>query len=210
MPPIQSRKRNTAIAARNRMAKRAKRQRFFKENKQRIMYAVIFLVLFLIFAFMTPYGPEYYKSKIDETKMTSKSYVREGYVKQLYNLGMFYNYTFRETEALNCFNEIYRLYAGYSLLDYVANPEESFEKQRQTLLSIERDGFAGPPFKISDSDLPYVGYAIYHAGESMVKTMSRLLVNKAYADLYIGEFYEKHPDKCDPEVTDLIRSYIRK
>lgn len=210
MPPIQSRKRNTALAARNRMAKRAKRQRFFKENKTRIMYGVILLFLLFLFAFFTPYGPDYYKSKIDETKMASKSYVREGYIKELYGLALFYNYTFREAEALKCFDEIYRLYAGFTLLDYVRSPEDNLEKQRQAILAMEREGFAGPPFKIADSDLPYVGYAIWHAGENMVKVMSRLLVNKAYEDLYLGEFYEKHPDKCDPEVTDLIRSYIRK
>lgn len=201
---------STAKEARARLAKRARRQRFWKENKKRISVVILLLILLVVLAFVTPWGPDYYRSSIEETKMEAPNRVRPGAVRELYNLATFYDYTMRDDNALDCFDEIALMYFGCKLTTYSADPEANFEVRLKAQAAIETGESHGPPFAVDASDLPYVGKAVFIAGQLMQNKMSKIIVARMYHDLYTEEFLKKHPEACEPEITAAIQGFTRR
>lgn len=197
-----------ASAAKARMAKRARRQRFWKENKKRILYGVVIFLLLVFLALGTPWGPNYYYGKIQARKMASPQAVSDGVLRDLYKLGVFYQYTMREQDALRMFNEMATLYYGFTLSEYATNPDRAFEKRRDAEIRIERGQSNGPPFRVSNEDMRYIPLAIWKVGEIIQKTQSRQFTVRLYDELYINEFLELHPELADPEVTSLVRASV--
>ena len=196
-----------AAKARARMARRAKRARFFKENKKRILLGFVVFLLLLFLAFFTPFGPDYYRSEIDMHKMESPRAVTPGYIRDLYKLGVFYNMTMRKSQALECYDEIGRLFFGFKLVEYSLNPGGAFEKRRQAELNIKRGQGNGPPFVVSEIDIPYVALAIWRTGEIIMHDRSRTFAHTIYRDLYVNEMMEQYPEYLDKDVTEFIVNF---
>lgn len=201
-------KASTAAGARARMAKRARRQRFWKENKKRIMIGFLVFLFVAFLALATPWGPDYYWNKIQETKMDTPGVVRAGTLQDLYKLGVFYDYTMRSDGAMKCYNEIGKLYFGFTLSEYSVNPETAFEIRRKAQNDIKKGLSKGPPFTVAAEDLPAVSYAIWRAGEIVGKTQSKQFVYRLYNDLYVEELQENHPEALDPQITNIVTAFI--
>lgn len=197
-----------AAAARARMAKRAKRARFWKENKKRITYVVICFLLVVFLAFFTPIGPDYYYSTLLNRKMATRDTVAPSYVKDLYGLGMFYNYTMRKEKAVECFDEIGQLYFGFKITDYAKNPDNALERRQQAEDRIKKGLGYGPPFKIEESELKYVGNSVWKVGEIIGVNQSKQFVNRIYDGLYMLELNEKHQNSLDPGITAIVKASV--
>lgn len=197
-----------AAAARARMAKRSRRQRWIKENKKRITIGILVFIVIAFLAIFTPWGPEFYYNEVQARKMESKDVVSPGAIRDLYSLATFYHYSFREKNALDIYNEIGIAYFGFKITDYGLSPENAKEKRRQAELN-KKKGVSGiPPFKIDDSDLPYVGLAIFRTGEIMQKDRPKQFIYRVYQELYLDEFLEEHPDAADADITDEVQRYV--
>lgn len=197
-----------AAAARARMAKRSRRQRWIKENKKRILYAVLAFILLLFLAFFTPWGPEYYYTDIQMNKMENPRTVTPGTLGRLYKLGFFYQVTFRDDAALEVYNEIGTLFFGFKLSDYANRPEDSLEKQRVALNNKKKGLSVGPPFVVAEEDVRYVGLAIYRTGEILQKRGSKQFILRLYDDLYFKMFKEDHPDAGDPDAERVMKGFV--
>ncbi len=197
-----------AAKARGRMARRAKRDRWFKENKKRILMIFLGFLLIAFLAFFTPWGPDYYYNKLQEKKMSAPDTVAAGYIEGLYKLGVFYNFTMRENDAMRCYNELSTLYYGFSIYDYATNPETALDKRDDAEARKKKNLSNGPPFRVPDSDLKYIGYSIWRVGEIIQKAQSRQFTLRIWKDLYLDEFKEQHPIQCDPKVTEIVKNYV--
>lgn len=197
-----------AAKAKARMAKRAKRARFFRENKKRLLMIFLGFLLIVFLLFGTPWGPNYYYMRIQEQKMENPGTVAPGYLRKLYNLGIFYAYTMRGGDALRCFNEIGTLYYGFSIMDYAQNPEGAEDKRFEAEKRIRKGLGNGPPFKVPEEDIKYVGYAIYEVGELIRKEQSRQFPYRIYQGLYLDNIMKEHPLSCDPEITRIVTNYV--
>ncbi len=197
-----------AAKARSRMAKRAKRDRWWKENKKRLLMIFLGFLLICFLCFFTPWGPEYYYSKLQDRKMASPDAVAAGYIEGLYKLGVFYNFTLRNSDAIRCYDEVGSLYFGYGITEYSKNPEAALDK-RFTLDDRKKKGLSpGPPFIVPSSDLKYVGLAIWRVGEIIQKDQSRQFTYRIYNGLYLEDFKEANAIHCDPHVTEIVKNYV--
>lgn len=199
-----------AAAARARMAKRSKRQRWIKENKKRITYCVLGFILLVFLAIFTPFGPDFYYNNIQMRKMESPTNIAPGTLKDLYSLAMFYQYTFRTKQALEVYNEMAGYYYVFKLTEYANNPDMAWEKRRTALNAVKSGGSKGPPFTINDIDMPYVGLAIFRAGEIMQGDQPKQFVYRIYKDLYLEEFKVEHPEAVEEKPTELIQRFVDK
>lgn len=193
--------------ARQRMAKRAKRSRFWKENKKRLTIIILAFLAVVFVVFFTPLGPDYYRAKIEERKMETSRNVAAGAIKDLYNLGVFYQYTMRKPKALEVYDEIGRLFFGHKLVEYAMNPERVYERRLEMETNVKRGTSSGPPFVVPDSDIPYVALAIWRVGEIIQFDRSKHFAYNLYNDLYLEEMGERYPHELDPEVTALVQAY---
>lgn len=191
-----------AAAARARMARRAKRTRFLKENKKRIIILFLCFLVVVFLAFFTPWGPDYYYSDIQITKMQDAGTVTPGAIERLYKLGRFYGYTFRKPKAQEMYNEIAVAFYGFKLQEYAQNPDRANEKRFQAQRAIAKDLSKGPPFKVSPLDVPYVGYAIVAMADILMESGPKDFPRKLYHNLYMEDFYVEHPEACDPALTE--------
>lgn len=203
-------KKNKAAAARARMASRAKRQRWWKQNKKRVLYIVLSAILLGILAFLTPWGPDYYRGQLENNKFESPGRLAPGYIKGMYNLGTFYVYTMRNTEAMACFNEISNLCFAFRIVDFAQNSESALEKRDIAMLAVRRGEKPGPPFKVEDDELKYVGMAIWRGGEIMRKQYPSQFIFRIFNDLYLVEFLENNEGKDDPETTKLVTTWVNR
>lgn len=196
-----------AAAARLRMAKRAKRARFIKENKKRILMIVCGFLLIVGLCVFTPMGPGYYRSMLDERRMDRPGVVSPGAIKDLYGLGVFYAYSFRGSLALECFDEIGRLYFGFKITAYPRDVPGNIEKRRLAEVQKKKGLSQGPPFEIDGSDIPYVAYAVWRTGEIIQHNRAKQDTYVIYRDLYMEEFADKHTYPLEPEVTALVKAW---
>lgn len=194
-----------ALAARARMARRAKRNRFLKENKKRIILIFLAFLAVVFLAFFTPWGPDYYYSDIELRRYESPGVVTPGVCRDLYKLGWFYSVTFRKKQAQDMYNEIAMAYYGFKFTDYAANPAGAEEKRFEAERRKKRGESIGPPYSVADSDLPFVGLAMWRTGEMLMEGGPRDFPKRLFNDLYIAQFYDEHPEACDPKVTDIVR-----
>lgn len=197
-----------AAAARARMAKRAKRARFMKENKKRITMIIVGFFILLALCFLTPWGPGYYRMKIEERKMQSPTAVSSGVIRDLYKLGEFYQYTMRSKDALACYDEIARLYFGFRITEFPRDPAGAFEKRRLAEVAIKKGMGNGPPFSIDESEILYVAKAVWRAGEIMSGDRSKNHILAVYRDLYQGELQQKFPHHMDSEINEIVKNWI--
>lgn len=197
-----------AAEARARMAKRAKRARFWKENKKRITMLTLFFFLLTFLALFTPFGTDWYYGKIQNMKRESTHSVAPGVIRELYKLGVFYSYTFRKTDALRCYDEIATLYYGFTFKEYAENPADAFDKRRNAEARKTRGEILGPPFPIQDDEIRYIGYAIWRYGEIIMYGQSKFFTQNIYEELYIDDILAKFPQYCDDDVTTFVRNYV--
>ena len=123
---------------------------------------------------------------------------------------MFYSYTGRSDDAVRCFDEIGLLFFGFKLTDYSLNPTSSMDKRYAAEDRIKQGASFGPPFTIPDSDLKYVGYAIYHTVDLRQKAVPRAVNIRLYRELYMDWFLDQHPEACDKGVTELVETFMRR
>lgn len=199
-----------AAAARARMAKRGKRDRFIKQNKKRIIIIVLAVIFVLGGAIMTPWGPNWYFAKVQETKMESRSRVRAGAIRDLYSLAVFYVYTLRQDDALRILDEIGDLYFGVPLSKYGLNPDLYYEQRLTAIESKEKGTIPGPPFDIDPSDAAYVGNAIYRAGLILDTRGGRQWTYIMNKELYVDILEANFPNNLDPATTGLIHDQINR
>lgn len=197
-----------AAKARARMAKRAKRARFFQENKKRLLMIFLGFLLIVFLLFGTPWGPNYYYMRLQEHKMENPGEVSPRYIEGLYNLGVFYNYTMRSADALRCYNEIGTLYFGFSISDYAYNPEAAEDKRFEAEKRIKKGLGSGPPFKVPASEIKYVGYAIWRVGDIIRRDQSRQFTYRIYKGLYLEDLLVNQPLSCDPKITEIVKGYV--
>lgn len=196
-----------AAKARSRMARRAKRARFFKEQKKRIMIGFVCFLLLVFAVFFTPFGPDWYYGKIQLNKFASPGVVNEGAIRDLYKLGVFYSWTMRKNQAMETFDEISTAYYGFTFSQFAANPEQAWDKRFASEKNVAKGRSIGPPFKISDVDLPYIGLAIHEAAFIMKDSgRSKQFAKRLFRDLYIGDFYENHPEVCDQRTYTIMKN----
>lgn len=196
-----------AAQARIRMAKRGRRARFFKENKKRLMYGGIFFALLMAAAFFTPLGPDWYYGKLQQKKWAGSGTIGEGYFEGLYKLGKFYDYTFRKDEAQKCYNEIGSLFYGFTFSSYGVNPTSAMETRFENERAKAKGLREGPPYNVSERDLPYVGYAIREVAEAFAADNRRGFGKNLVVDLFLNDFCEEHPFASPAEFTADMRRY---
>ena len=201
---------NAAAAARARMSKRAERQRWWKENKKRLTIAFVFLIILTFVAFFTPLGPSYYRNKINDNLLTTDGRVTPGSIAKLYKLGVFYHYSFRLSQAQECYDEIGRLFFGFKITDFALD-EEAARLQRETALAnIKKNLISGPPYGVDDDEIKYAGFAIWRIGEIIEVNSSRLYTVNLYEKLYIETMEVDYKQHCDPDVNSIIHRYVDK
>ena len=199
-----------AAVARGRMARRAKRARFFKEHKKNILLAFIGFIIVVLLCVFTPWGPDYYYNQIQQRKMESPGAVAPGVLRDLYGLANFYNFTFRKAEAMKCYDEIGTLFFGFKISEYGMKPEVNFEQRRQAEIQIKKGLSSGPPFRVPDSDVIYVSLAIWRVGEMLHADGHRAFAYRIYKDLYSDEMVEKHGIYTDQHVNEIVKIYADK
>lgn len=189
------------------MARRAKRARFFKEQKKRIMLGFVCFLLLVFVVFFTPFGPDYYYGKIQLNKFSSRGVVNSGAIRDLYKLGVFYSWTLRKNEAMEMYDEIAKAYYGFSFSEFAADPERSWDKRFAAEKNVAKGTSAGPPFRIDDSDIPFVGLALHEAA-FLVKDSgrSKQYARRLFRDLYMGDFYENNPGACDQRTVTIMKN----
>lgn len=195
-----------AAAARARMAKRGKRAKFWKENKKRLTLITLACIAAAFLAVFTPLGPDYYYATIQQNKFSSRGQIAPGTFKSLYNLGTFYANTLRKDKALECYDEILEGFYNFKAYEFGENADKSMEKYQASLRDVERGLTSGPPFRVPDSELPYVGYAIFSAAETMMaKGAARSFPQRLISQVYLNDFYVRFPEACDAKITDQAR-----
>ncbi len=198
-----------ANQARNRLAKRAKRAKFFRDNKKRITYLVVGVILLLLLAFLTPFGPDIYYNNIQNRKFATPGSIGTGVVNDLYKLGRFYSITFRAEKGNEIYDEIGKMYYGFTFTEYSMDPNTAMDKRYEAQSLIERGDRKGPPFTIPESDLPGVGKALYQAAEFTRAARPRQFAKRLF-ELYLDDFHAEHPGACDPEITRLAQGAFNK
>ncbi len=196
-----------ATKARARMAKRAKRARFYKEHKKNILLAVcgfVFIVGFMVF---TPFGPDWYYNRIQMRKFSAPGQIMPGTLRDMYSLGNFFAYSFRKDQAMKIYDEIGTYYYGFTFSQFSQNPQSAMDRRYEMEMAVEKGGSAGPPYRIDAADLRYVSLALSEAaGIVMGSGRSRQFAARLYNDLYMEDFYADHPEACDPKVTELVKA----
>lgn len=198
-----------AAKARARMAGRARRARFFKENKKRLTYGGLAFALLIFVAFFSPLGPDWYYGKLQQGKWASQTTLGTGYFAGLYKLAKFYEYTFRSGKAQECYNEIGQLYYGFSFSSYGSNPPAAMEKRFESERAKAKGLSNGPPYNVSTDDLQYIGYAIRGVAEHFAADNRRGFGRNLVEDLFLNDFCEEHPSACPAEFTEEMRNYGR-
>lgn len=203
-------KKNHAAAARARMAARARRQRWWKANKRRVLYLFLGATLIALLGLLTPWGPDYYRGKLEGDKFASPGYVNPGYIEGLYKLGVFYQYTMRNKQAMECFEEINYLFFGFRIVEFAQSPSTALEKRRQAEIAVSRGQSSGPPFRVDEGEIRFVGMAIWRAGEIMRKQFPSQFIARVFDDLYLQEFLANNEGKDDPEVTQMVKTWVNR
>ncbi|MDR1613816.1 MAG: hypothetical protein LBT97_13695 [Planctomycetota bacterium] len=199
---------NAGAAARARMAKRAKRAQFIKRNKKRVFYGILAFFALVGLAIFTPYGPNWYWNKIQQTKMAGPGRVRAGAIGEIYGLGRFYVLTMRPDESLKIFDEIGNLYFGFPLSKYGTNADTYYDQYMDGVEKKGKGQIVGPPFDIDSSDISYVGSAMFEIGKILDTRGGRQWNYRMYKDLFVEILEAKHLESLDPRIVKLVHDQI--
>ena len=195
-----------AAKARARMARRGKRARFWKEQKKNML--LIFLGFLLIAGLMifTPFGPDWYYNRIQSRKFAAPGQIAPGVIKDLYSLGSFYGSSLRKDQAAKMYDEIATYYYGFTFTNFSQNPQGAMDRRFDAERAIAKGSSIGPPYKIDDADLRYVGLALGEAAFIVQGSgRSKQFAARLFNDLYMEDFYADHPEHCDPKMTELVK-----
>ncbi len=192
---------NAAAEARTRLAKRAKRAKFFRENKKRITLLVLGGIALFFLAIFTPIGPDMYYNSIQNRMFATPGMVGGNALNDLYKLGRFFGLTFRAEKANSCYDEIGKIYYGFTFTEYSQNPDEAMDKRFEAQRLKDRGEGRGPPYTVSPGDLPAVGKAIYQIADWNRAFRPRQFARRLFG-LYVEDFYKDNPGACD---ADTIR-----
>lgn len=196
-----------AAKARSRMAKRAKRARFWKEQKKNLLLIFLGTLAIFGFAFFTPFGPDWYYNRIQNNKFIAPGQITPGVIKGLYKLGNFYGISFRKEQAMKIYDEIGKYYYGFTFTQFSQNPESAMDIRYEAERAVAKGTSSGPPYKIDVEDLKYVSEAIADAALLVQGSgRSRQFASRLYNDLYMGDFYEDHPEHCNPKTMQLVKT----
>jgi hypothetical protein len=196
-----------AKRARERMAKRSKRARWWKEQKKHVLMIVGGIVLIFGLMVFTPFGPDWYYNRIQNSKLAGPGQMTQGTIKRLYNLGVFYSYSFRSSEAVKIYDEVATYFYGFTFSEFAMNPLAAMDKRYAAEDLIAENASVGPPYSITGEDLKYVGLCLAEAGFlAQDSGRSRILAANLFNELYMGDFYAEHPEACDPETTELVKA----
>ncbi len=189
-----------AAEARARLAKRAKRTKFYRENKRRIVLLFLGGLTLLILAVFTPIGPDMYYNNIQNRKFSSPGALGTGVLNDLYKLGRFYGLTFRAEKANGCYDEIGKMYYGFTFTEYSQNPDEAMDRRFEAQRLKDRGEGKGPPYAVSPGDLTAVGEALYQIADWNRSFRPRQFARRLF-ELYVEDFYKDHPSACHPDTT---------
>ncbi len=206
---LMGKKNAAAAAAKARLAKRARRQKFLKENKKRIILGALTLVMIFILAVMTPWGPDYYYGKIQIRRAETPGVIQEGVIRDMYKLGVFYLYTMRKGDAKRIFDEIASIYYGFTFTEFAQNPDGAYDKRSKAENNIKKGLTKGPPYPIPADEQRYIGYTLFRVAETM-ETGPKQFIVRIYENLYLNEFMELHPHDTDPTFDELVKGTVEK
>ncbi|MCC8164863.1 MAG: hypothetical protein LIQ31_01615 [Planctomycetes bacterium] len=193
-----------AMKARSRLAARSRRSRFFKENKARITIAAVVFFLLMAILFLTPYGPNIYRQRIQERMFSSPGVLAPEVTNDLVRLGRFYSFTFRADKGLETYDEVGQLYYGFKFTEYMADPSGAEDRQFEAERLKKRGEILGPPYTVNADNLPGVGRALFYAAEYARSYRPKQFAVRLY-QLYNNDFYERHPDACDPDMVQTAK-----
>ncbi|MCC8108851.1 MAG: hypothetical protein LIQ30_07360 [Planctomycetes bacterium] len=192
------------MKARSRLAARSRRSRFLKENKARITIAAVVFFLLMAFLFLTPYGPNIYRQRIQERMFTAPGVLSPEVTNDLVRLGRFYSFTFRSDKGLETYDEVGRLYYGFTFSDYMSNPSGAEDRQFEAERLKKRGEILGPPYDMKADNLPGVGRALFYSAEYARAYRPKQFALRLY-QLYNNDFYERHPEACDPDMVETAK-----
>ena len=204
---------NTAAHAKIRLAKRAKRARFWKENKSKILLLAALVVVAPALVVFTPVGPNWYKGQIkqvlDEYLATQDPEMLTEAIEKTYNLSQLYAHTLRPEQAFKEWDRITEWYYGYRLSEWSINDDSAAKAEKKGLDARRkniREGKIGVPYDFPPEAIPYLEKAILNMAESFRDT-HRTWRFRILQDKYLGEFAKKHP--ADPENVKMAEEAIR-
>jgi hypothetical protein len=197
-----------AAAARERMAKRARRAQFWKKNKKRVLIIILIAIAVPIIGLLTPWGPDWYYAKIQREKMQTPGRLRPGTLQKLFTLGVFYGYSMKSDKALEMFDEIGLAFFGVPLSKYGMDPNRGYDERMNNIERKAKGLSVGPPYDVDRSDIKYVGNAIYRIGQILDTRGGRQFTYILNKEFYMGILDEEYPDELDPDTTRLINDQM--
>jgi hypothetical protein len=199
--------RSKTARAMTRVQKRNEHERRVRKITIAVIASLAGLLLGGLIVLMTSIGPGWYYNRLQTRKMAGPGELQAGYVESLYNLGAFYNSTLRAEDANRCFDEIALLYFGFSLTEFLRGPDGALDKRDNLLARLRKgDGYFGPPFKIPEGEIRYVGNAIWRTGQYYLKVNRRSTYN-LFARLYQGILLAEHPNSCNEAEVKLVNDF---
>ena len=187
----------TAMRARARLAGRAKRNRFMKENKKRIILGLMAFVVLAAVLVLSPIGQDMYYQRIEENRFSTPGTIAATTGDDLLTLGRFYGFTFRPQKMIEMYDEIGSMYYGFTFSEYMVNPENAEDKRFEAERLKKRGERSGPPYALDDANLRAVGASLYFAAEWTRSNRPKQFAKRLF-DLYVEDFYVAHPEACDP------------
>ena len=179
---------NTAAHAnaKIRLAKRAKRARFSKENKTKILLLGALVVFApVILAFM-PATSNWFD---DQAKEMIKGYEATGdsdklaeAIEKRYQLSQLYSYTLRPDKAAKQWDEIAKWYYGYSLMKWAEGAQKAIDAENDALIArknIQQGKSKGPPYGYNEAtrqidwpqeSIPYLEKVVINIAEHFLNT----------------------------------------
>lgn len=222
---LMEKKRAKSKNAKEKFAKRAKKARAKETRNKTILLLVVLALVGFAVAALTPVLPDQIYARIQRDKLDPPTAVAEGKIKSLFQLAVFYGWTFREPEAMQMYDEISLLVNGFTITEFTQDRDKALAKRQKALNDVKRQRIQGPPYTISDSDVLYYGKAIYEAGQLVKKLRSDQVMINLYRHLYMADFMARdagartnakakpfpNPDlttRDDPELTQIIDNRV--
>jgi len=213
---------NLGADAKARLAKRAKRAKFWKENKNKII--VLFLLVVVapgVFLFSSAGPNTLYRDPIKELMKNAPAGTLPAEVVEKQNdMAVLYSWTLRYPQAVKEWDKIAEWYFGFSLLEWANNPARSEEiraRAENRRNNIERgkgkpeDRVPPPYIPFPAEAIPLVERAIIEVAESLLHTQpaKRTQRNRILEEIYMKDFIETRKNPFDPERKAWVEEQIK-
>jgi len=164
-------------AAKIRLANRAKRARFWKENKTKILLLAALVVFSpLILAFM-PATANWFENQakdlIKEYELSKDSERLAEAIEKKYNLSLLYSYTLRHDQAAKQWDDIAKWYYGYSVMKWSEGGQKRTDAESEALALRKknaRDGTIGVPYDFPPESTPLLENSLINIAEYLLTT----------------------------------------